>query len=76
MSIILLNLLVGPPMFRHALVRVGEAKNILGKGAGAAGTAALMLGLQSNAHAHAHGLKETSSGASLPAGADMEKQEQ
>ena len=27
MSIILLNLLVGPPMFRYALFRVGEAKS-------------------------------------------------
>lgn len=30
MAIILLNLLVGPPLFRQALVRVGEARAALG----------------------------------------------
>lgn len=29
MAIILLNLLVGPPLFRQALIRVGEAKALL-----------------------------------------------
>lgn len=33
MSIILLNLLLGPPLFRLALVRVGEIKNIPGSAA-------------------------------------------
>ena len=36
MSIILINLLLGPPLFRLALVRVGEIKNIPGSAASGA----------------------------------------
>ena len=58
MSIILLNLLVGPPMFRHALIRVGEAKMPAG---GKAVTAATLLGLGGQGAA----IKENASGGSL-----------
>lgn len=50
MSIILLNLLVGPPMFRLALLRVGEAK--------AGGKALPVGGKAQPAHSHGGGPRD------------------